>query len=227
LQGRLEEAIEQYTAALKLDPQLAQAHNNLGILLLQRNRLPEGTAELRASLRLNPTNAESQFNLALALNQQAQWAEAADWFRKTVGLGFNDPNAHCQFALALAHTGQTREAMAQFATVLLTQPDFAEALDGLSWILATAASPDSRNGAEAVRMAERACELTARQDAAKLKTLAAAYAEAGRFPEALAAAQKAKILAADARHTELVKECELMSEAFKSARPWRPVTTGR
>jgi tetratricopeptide (TPR) repeat protein len=217
-QGRLNEAVEHYAAALKLDPGLAQAHNNLGILLLQTGKAAEGAVQLREALRLNPGDAESQFNLALALNRQEQWREAADLFAKTVTAGTRDANAHYQFGLALARLGRTKEAMSQYASALLINADFPEALEGLSWILATAADAGLRNGMEAVRMAERACELTGRKDAQMLKALAAAYAETGRFPEALATAQSAEVLAGGLG--ALAQECQLMRESFKAGKPW-------
>jgi len=220
-QGRLEEAIEHYTTALKLDPSLAEAHNNLGILLLQKGRVAEGATRLREALRLNPGNAETQYNLGLALNQQQQWQEAADLLGRTVGPGGTDPNAHYQFALALEHLERTREALSQYAQALLLQPDFIPALNGLAWLLATGPQPELRNGVEAVRMAEHACALTARKDAAKLKTLAAAYAEAGRFPEAVDTARAARQSALDAGRAELVTECQGLVDAFTAGKPWR------
>ena len=220
-QGRLDDAIAHYSAALESAPGLAQAHNNFGILLLQQGRLAEGTAQLREALRLKPGDPESQVNLAQALAQQEQWAEAADLFAKTVTAVTADPHVHCQFAVALAHLQRTREAMSHYASALLIQQDLPAALDGLAWILATDANPQFRNGTEAVRMSERACELTGRQDPAKLKTLAAAYAEAGRFPEAITAAQTAHDLAAPASRKDLADECFLMLEQFKAGKPWR------
>ena len=220
-QGRLDDAIQHYSAALKIDPKLALAHNNLGILLLQKGGLADGTAQLREALRLNPTNSETQFNLALALNQQQQWSEAAALFAKTVGASSTDPKAHYQFAIALAHSKQTREAMSQYASALLLQPDYPDALDGLAWILSTEASADFRNGTEGVKMAERACELTGRQDPVKLKTLAAAYAETGRFAEAVGTAQAAKDLAAAGWKPDLAEECSAMLQRFQQPQPWR------
>jgi protein O-mannosyl-transferase len=220
-QGRLDEAIVHYTAALKLDPGLAQAHNNLGVLLLQEGRAAESIGHFREALRLRPGDPGSQVNLAQALVHQAQWAEAADLFAKTVTAATADPRVHCQFAVALAHLQRTREAMSQYASALLLQQDLPDALDGLSWILATDTNPGFRNGTEAVRMSERACELTGRKDPAKLRTLAAAYAEAGRFPEATATAQAAHDLAAQASRQGLADECILMREQFKAGRPWR------
>ena len=220
-QGKLDEAIEHYTAALKIDSKLALAHNNLGILLLQKDRLADGTLQLREALRLNPTNSETQFNLALALNQQQQWTEAVELFSKTAGTGSADPKAHCEFAKALAHTKKTREAMSEYAAALLIQPDYPDALDGLAWILSTDANAAFRNGTEAVKMAERACVLTERKDAEKLNTLAAAYAEAGRFAEAVSTAQAAKELAVAGKRSDLADECAAMLQRFQQSQPWR------
>jgi tetratricopeptide (TPR) repeat protein len=220
-QGRFDDAIAHYTAALEIDPKLSIAHNNLGVLLLQKGNLAEGTRQLREAVRLRPNIAESQYNLALALNQQDQWSEAAGLFQKTAGSYSSDPKAHYEHAVALAHLKRTREAMSQYASALLLQPDFPDALDGLAWILSTDANPDFRNGPEAVKMAERACELTGRQDPVKLKTLAAAYAETGRFAEAINTVQSAKDLAAGAGRQELVNGCSLMLEHFQKSEPWR------
>ena len=172
-------------------------------------------------MRLNPTNAETQFNLALALNQQQKWSEAAGLFQRTAEHHRADPKAHFEYALALAHLKNSRQAMSEYAAALLIQPDYPDALDGLAWILSTDANADFRNGTEALKMADRACELTGRRDPMKLKTLAAAYAEAGRFEEAGQTIQAAKTLAATLKRPELAGECAAMLESFQMAKPWR------
>jgi hypothetical protein len=70
-------------------------------------------------------------------------------------------------------------------------------------------------------MAETACDLTKRGDPVKLKTLAAAYAEAGRFSEATETVRKARELGKAANRNELVKECEAMLVSFESSKAWR------
>jgi tetratricopeptide (TPR) repeat protein len=218
--GKLDDAMEHYVAALKFEPGLAQAHNNLGVLLLARGRTAEGASELREALRLNPGDLESEFNLGLALSQQRQWLEAAELFGKALEKRGNDANAHYQFAVALIHLQKTREAMRHYASALLIQPDFPDALDGLAWILAAAQNSNFRNGTEAVRMAERACDLVGRKDAQKLRTLAAAYAEAGRFNEAVTAMQSAIEIASRAGSSSL-KDGQSMVDAFNASKPWR------
>ena len=220
-QGRLDEAIEHYSAALKLNPKLAQAHNNLGVVLIQKGRLAEGAAHLQEAVRLNPSDVESQYNLALALNQQERWDEAAVFFSRLASSLPNDPNLHYQFGLALAHLQRTREAQSHYAHALLVQPDLPEALDRLAWIAATDPRPEFRNGEEAVHMAERACELTGHKQARLLATLAAAYAEAGRFPAAVNTAERARNLAADTGQNETTIQCGSLLEAVKAGKPWR------
>ncbi len=220
-QGRMAEAMEQYEAALKLNPELAQAHNNLGVLLLQQGRLDEGVGHLREAVRLLPRDAESQYNLALALNQQENWKEAAVIFASLAPGGPNDSKLHCEYGLALAHLGQTREAMSHYARALRLQPDYPEALERLAWIAATDPRPELRNGTEAVNMAQRACELTANKQARCLATLAAAYAEAGRFTEGISTAETAEQLAASAGQKEVTAKCIRLLESLKSGKPWR------
>jgi len=225
-QGRLDEAIQHYSAALKLDPDLAQAHNNLGILLLQKGRLAESTAQLREALRLSPGNLETQLNLAQALNQQGEGKEAAELLAVVVRAAPNDAQVHYQLGLALEQMQKTREAMGRYAQALLLQPDFAEVLNHLAWILATDPRPEFRNGVEAVRMAGRSCELTEQKQALPLLTLAAAYAEAGRFPEAVATAQQARTLAAGAQQKELTAKCEDVLKTLQSNAPYRLTLAG-
>jgi Flp pilus assembly protein TadD len=111
--------------------------------------------------------------------------------------------------------------MSGFAAALLALPDYPDALDGLAWILATDVNPDFRNGTEAVKMAERACTLTGGNDADKLKTLAAAYAEVGRFAEAVNTAQTAKALAAAGGKSDSANEYSAMLQRFQQSQPWR------
>jgi tetratricopeptide (TPR) repeat protein len=220
-QGKFDGAFEHYAAAIKLAPDFAEVHNNVGILLLQQGKAPQAITQLREAVRLNPASRDSEYNLALALNRQQGWAEAASLFAKTVDGANPDANAHYEYGLALAHLGKTPAARSEYAQALLLQPEFMPAMDGLAWILATSPKPELRNGEQAVALAERACFLTQRKDADKLKTLAAAYAEAGRFGEAVQTVQEATDKATTAGNTALASHCRLMLEGFKKNSPWR------
>jgi hypothetical protein len=118
--------------------------------------------------------------------------------------------------------------MSEYAKALLLQNDYPEALERLSWILATDPRLEFRNGTEAVRMAERACALTGSHEPQNLATLAAAYAEVGRFSEATATARKAQALAGNTGQKELESKCRRILGELDQAKPWREtVPAGR
>jgi len=219
-QGHPTEAMEHYAAALRLNPRLASAHNNLGILQLQQGQREEGLVHLREAVRLKPADPESQFNLAVALNQLDQAKEALEIFTRLASSFPNDAKFHFEFGQALARRQRTREALSHYARALRLNPDYPEALDRLAWVLATDPHPELRNGVEAVPMAERACELTRRKNPTMLTTLAATYAETGRFAEALTTLQQARELASAAGRSPLSEKMPALLEAIRAEHPW-------
>jgi protein O-mannosyl-transferase len=219
-QGRWQESIGHYEEALRLDPTLAEAHNNLGIDYLQTGRLADGIRELRATLKLNSGDAETEINLAQALNQQGQWDQAAELLKPLARGRLADSNFQFQYGLALEHLGQTRDAMSHYAAALLKNPDFPDALQHLAWIAATDARPELRNGGQAVELATHACELTGQKRAGMVLTLAAAYAEAGRFSEAAATAGKAEELAKAQGQKGIEAQAGRLRAEFQAGKPF-------
>ncbi|MCX6922309.1 MAG: fused MFS/spermidine synthase, partial [Verrucomicrobia bacterium] len=99
--------------------------------------------------------------------------------------------AEVALAAGLCQRGEFTAALARYRHALEIDPNLVEALNNLAWLLSTCPEQAVRNGAEAVRHAELACELTQYRSTMLVGTLAAAYAEAGQFSEAVATAQKA------------------------------------
>jgi tetratricopeptide (TPR) repeat protein len=219
-EGRLDESAAHYLAAIQYDSSLAQAHNNLGVVYLQEGRAADAVVQLREALRLNPENMETEYNLALALNHQQQWQEAAEIWQRIAPAQQKNAQAQYQYGLALEHEGKIRQAMSQFAYAILLTPDFAEALNAMAWIAATDPHPELRNGPQAVGMASQACNLTGRQRPELLLTLAAAYAEAGNFENAVATANQAEKIAGET-NAELEKKVVLMRGTFQARQPFR------
>jgi spermidine synthase len=102
-----------------------------------------------------------------------------------------DPDVRYNLATALLRRGRAPAAIEMARAALATAPDDARISNFLAWILATTPAPELRNGAEAVRLAERANALTGYADVNQLDTLAAAYAAAGRFDDAVRTARQA------------------------------------
>ena len=111
--------------------------------------------------------------------------------------------------------------------MLRLDPDRPEALNDLAWLLATSSDDKVRNGAEAVLHAERACRLTAFKQTQMISALAAAYAEAGRFPEAVATAEMAVRLQTANGETQLAAINNQLLPLYRAGRPYheRPAMT--
>jgi Flp pilus assembly protein TadD len=122
--------------------------------------------------------------------------------------------------MTLDQLGRTREAVVQYREALRLDPNLAGALNNLAWVLATNPDDELRNGAEAVRLAERACEITHYGRPLFIGTLAAAYAEVGRFDDAITSAQKALRVALEQGQNNLVAETEKLLELYKSGRAY-------
>jgi Flp pilus assembly protein TadD len=103
--------------------------------------------------------------------------------------------AHNNLGNALLQKGSAGEAIVQYEKALEIKPGYPEAQNNLAWVLATSSQVSLRNGGKAVELAERANQLTGGENPLILHTLAAAYAEAGRFGDAMRSVQKAIELA--------------------------------
>jgi tetratricopeptide (TPR) repeat protein len=128
--------------------------------------------------------------------------------------------AHWQAAEDLLARGQVAEAIIQYTEALRLEPDFSPALNNLAWIRAANPQPEFRNGGEAVRLAERACQLTEYKQPMLVGTLAAAYAEAGRFEDAVATAEKACALATRNGEQALLAKNRQLLELYRAGRPY-------
>jgi tetratricopeptide (TPR) repeat protein len=119
-----------------------------------------------------------------------------------------------------SHPPSWAEAIAHYQKTLEIRPNFAPACNSLAWLLATSPDPSVRNGAKAIELARRVEQLTGGKNPPVLGTLAAAYAEAGRFPEAVAGAQETHDVAlAQGDRALAAKSLELV-ECFRSGRPF-------
>jgi len=220
-QGKLDQAAAHYGEALRIDPGYVEAYNNLGILRMQEGRLEEAVDNYQKALRLAPLNAETLYNLGVVLARQGDLDEAIFRFREAVRLDPGRSAFHTSLALALATRGGLEEAIDHYREAIRLNPEDPGPRNNLAWIESTHPNPEFRNGPEAVGLAERACESSQDGNPAFLDTLAAAYAEAGRFPEAVTTLAEA-ILQAESRGMEdFIRESTVRLEGYKAGRPYR------
>jgi tetratricopeptide (TPR) repeat protein len=215
--GRVDEAIAEFRKAAELDPKSASARTNLASALLRKGRLDEALLPLRQALELDSRYAPAHYNLGLVLNQRGETGEALAEWRKAVEIDPSYAQAHDSLGNALYAQGKIAEALAHWREAILLQPNNAPALQRTAWLLATCPEPSLRNGTEALALAVRAMELSGGKDAVILDTLAAAYAETGRFADAALTARRALALATSP-YAEALKSRIALYEAGKPFR---------
>jgi tetratricopeptide (TPR) repeat protein len=134
--GETEEAISQFQAALKNDPDNAGVYNQLGIALSKAGRFDEAIADLQHSVQLNPMNATARFNLGAVLLQRGKDAQGLKELGEVLRVKPDYAAAHFCMAFAFLYSKRTDEAVAQFREGLRYGPDDPEAHFGLGSALA-------------------------------------------------------------------------------------------
>ena len=220
-QGRPDEAIAHYRRAIQLNPDYAYALNNLGNALAAKGQWDEAIESYRRAVRSDPNYSWALNNLGVALAVRGRLEEAIQAYQRAIKINPERASTCMNLGITLGQLGRTREAVAQYRQALKLDPDLPAALNNLAWILATSPDDQLRNGAEAIRLAERGCELTHYAQPVLLETLAAAYAEAGSFPEAAATAEKAEQLATNAGSAPMAAKIRQSLELYRAGKPYR------
>jgi tetratricopeptide (TPR) repeat protein len=215
--GRNEEALAFLNAAIALDPDDHEAHANLAVALIALGQFDAAEVHLRRALEILPTYALAHRNYGGLLQQRGELDAALDHLRAAVRHGPSDALAHLNLANALLHVGRRDEALRQFREATRLDPYIPKPLAGAALILATHPDPNTRDPAEAVRLAERAVELSTREEPAVLSTLATAYDAAGHRDRAIRAAERALRSATELGLTGGVRQIRAQLEHYRAA----------
>ena len=135
----------------------------------------------------------------------------------------NNALAHGGFADSLAAAGQFDKAIEHYRAAVLIDPNNADTLRNFAVLLATCQRKELRDYNVALRLAERACELTDRSDLAAVMAVAEVHAQAGRSDMAVAVTEEAITLAEEAGDEELAGELRSRLELFKHRGPFESV----
>jgi Tfp pilus assembly protein PilF len=217
-----------WRTTLARNPDCWMAHNNLGLLFANQGRIEEAMEHYHKAVQINPNFSEAQYNLGVALVAKGRLDEAIVNYRKAIQINPNYSDALNNLGIALTAEGRYDEAIKNFRKAIQINPNFSGVLNNLAWVLTTSPKAELRDGTQAVQLAERACELTHYGQPVFIGTLAAAYAECGRFPEAVSTAEKAEQLATAAGLKELAGKIRQLLELYRAGKPYHePAPTGQ
>jgi protein O-mannosyl-transferase len=219
-EGRVDEAITHFQQALQINPDLAEARYNLGNAFLQKGRVDEAITEYQNALQMNPGDAHARYNLGNAFLQKGRVDEAIAQYQEALQINPDNAKAHNNLGNILLQKGNMSQAIAHFQKALQLEPAKPSTQNNLAWLLATCPQASLRNGNKAVELARQANELTGGENPVILHTLAAAFAEAGRFPEAVETAQRALQLAGAQSNTNLAGHLQLEMKLYQAGNPF-------
>ncbi len=218
--GQIDEAISQCQEAVYLKSDYAEAYNDLGTALAAKGRFDEAIENFQKTIQINSHSSDALHNLGVALAAKGQLDEAVKNLQKAIEVNPTRPETFLHLGMTLGQLRRTSEAVAQYREALRLNPDLVSALNNLAWVLATSPDDRLRNGAEAARLAERACGLTHLSQPLFIGTLAAAYAECSRFPEAVTTAEKAERLAVALGQPVVAAKNRQLLELYRAGKPF-------
>ncbi len=184
-----ERALESFGRALAEDPLHGPSHNGTGKILLEQGDVEGALHHFSQAVRIQPKDPIARSNRALVLTQMSRWAEA----EREYGMALDWAPTHADWwtnrGICREQLDDRRGAIDAYRSALKADGDHRSAANNLAWLMATSPEDGLRNGEAAVALAQRVVASGA--SASTLDTLAAALAEAGRFEDAVAAADKA------------------------------------
>lgn len=183
--GEPNKALADYDTAIRFNPTSAGLYYNRAMVHAFKRNYADADADYNEAIRLNPTYAVAYNNRANVHKARGDFDQSlADY---TAAIRLDPTNA--LFLANRAHAYRTQgdfaRAIEDYERAVRFAPDEPDGFNSLAWLWSTCPQAAYRDGKKAVEYATMACELTKWKDCAPIDTLAAAYAEAGDFEQAV------------------------------------------
>ena len=217
-QGKTELAVEKWKQALKVKPDYANAHHSLGLFMAETGKHDEAVEHFKAAVSSRPDWPEAHYNLASLYYQQGRPDLCVKECAEALIIKPDYLIARTTMAYTLAETGQVARAIEHYYTALGFEPNHLFTLRNLAWILATTDDAKLRNPDTAVELAQKACEITGYRSVKELDILAAAYAWADKFDQAVKTSQKALDIALSEKNNDLAAQIQQRLQLYKAGK---------
>ena len=196
----------------------------MGEVLAQKGRLEDAASNFWQAISYRPDYPDAHYNLGVLRFKKGDYDGAIEQFRTTLSISPNDPGTNAMLGNALVQKGLLREAAGHYQKALESEPESQLALNNLAWLLAAGPDDSLRDGKTAVELALKLNQVTRRNNPFYIRTLAAAYAEAGEFENAIEAGQSASGLAHVQGQHALAAQIQEETDLYRQHRPLRDQT---
>ena len=217
--GEIDEAIAYCTRAVTIAPNDPDAQVALGNSLAQKERVDDAIAHYKKALAIRPDYFIAHYALGHIFLEKGEIDAAVFHSRAAVSIQPQNADAHTNLAVAFDEKGQIAEAIKQYEQALEISPQSVAAANNLAWLLATNPDASIRHRDRALELATRANQLSGGGNATVLRTLAAAYANAGQFSRAVEVGQIA--LSLTDRQSPLAKALQQEIAGYQAGLPYR------
>jgi len=219
-QGNTEEAVREYGRALAINPNDVDALTERGDTRRAKGDTAGALADYQRAIEIDPCRAPAHSRAAESLYAQQEWDRAIQHLTRAIEI--NDRNAHYYAWRAAAQLAQRefKRALDDYDQAHQIDPVSVSIINNFAWFLATCPDVEYRDGKRALRLAH---DLVARQRTAPyLDTLAAAYAELGKFREAIKMQEEAIALAEKDGPEDLLPQFRERLGRYRKREAWRP-----
>ena len=207
--------------SLRIEPMHIDALGNLATMYVKQKNYRAALAIYSEIIRRYPNSLKAYGQMAHAFELQGDRPQAEVCLRRAAELEPASASLHANLALNQQLQGKTQEALENYLILLRLRPGDRETLNNIAWIYATHPDARFRDGAKAVDLL-RPLAAKADSDSNLLDTLAAAYAEAGRFDDALqtigTTIEKAKC---EKKSPETIADFQQRLALYKKHQPYR------
>jgi Tfp pilus assembly protein PilF len=210
---------------LKLKPDCAVAHYELGYTLERKGDLSGAVKHYLEAIKINPGLAKAYNELGVILVGYNKVKAAIIYFSKALQIDPAYAGAHYNLGKIYFNQKDTEKAIFHYKKALQSNPDMTQALYHLSWILSGCNNDKFRNGQKAIQLAEKLCQITQYDEPLAMDALAAAYAENGRYDEAVSIAQKALKQALKKGPEKLIHGLKQRLKLYQNKIPYRQMTS--
>jgi len=219
--GRYDLALNDLSKVIELKGPHPDAYNNRAIVYHKLGRDELAIADCTRAVALDPAYTTAYVIRGISLERMKRYEAAVEDFDRALSLNPKVKEAYTGKAIALTHLGRDAAIIENWREAVRNHPGWEKALRSLAWYLGTSSDESLRDGSEALLFARRAVQISRPPSPESLDALGAAWAETGRFQEAIEPAQRALEIARAAGRDQLAREIAARIELYKINRPYR------